>query len=92
VSDFELTPEHDTAIGSKRAQGWHRNAAKRLAALHVRYGKGPVGQTCRDCVFLHRFGQGTKHWMKCEKATLDGHVGTDWRAKWAACGAFRREP
>jgi hypothetical protein len=50
---FELTPVQAAALGkSKRTQAWHRRAALRRAAMQVRYGKGPEGQTCKDCVSL----------------------------------------
>ena len=44
-------------------------------------------QTCKNCIFLKRFQQ-SKTWSKCAKATLDGHLATDWRAGWRACGKF----
>ena len=44
--------------------------------------------TCKDCVFLLRTGR-NRTYLKCEKFVITRGPGTDWRAKWPACGLFK---
>lgn len=76
---------------SKRAQDWNRLAAGRLAKMHQRYGRGPEGVTCKDCVFLERHRPGRTSFLKCRRAGVSASNATDWRAKWSACGAYEVE-
>jgi hypothetical protein len=65
---FELTPVQAAALGkSQRTQDWSRRAALRRAAMQLRYGKGPEGQTCKGCVHLiRRSYTGCKSFLKCD--------------------------
>lgn len=63
--------------------------------MHAKHGHGPEGQACRDCAHLiHKSGwrgNGGKSFLKCELYARDGYEGTDWRARWPACGQFKKE-
>ena len=69
--------------GARKAENLHMQL---IAAYGIK-----VGVKCKSCIFLKRFGQGRKTWSKCEKATLEGHLATDWRVAWQACGKFETE-
>lgn len=60
---------------------------KNIRAMQARYGPGPEGVTCKNCVHLRRFRQGAR-WMKCGLSRITGGAGTDWRAGWPACGRY----
>lgn len=59
---------------------------ERLAVMHNWYGVTP-GHTCGECAHLRRYRQSTT-WMKCKLTRQTSGAGTDWRAKWAACGRY----
>jgi hypothetical protein len=69
--------------GARKAEHMHRQL---IAAYGIQ-----EGEKCKNCICLKRFGRGKKVWSKCERATLDGHLATDWRAGWQACGKFETE-
>jgi len=78
-------PEYHVRIpGKRKAEIMHRQ-------LIGAYGK-TEGKNCKNCIFLKRFRQSSKIWSKCAKATLDGHLATDWRTGWQACGKFEQTP
>lgn len=63
--------------------------AERLYKQLIMMHGGTASKKCKNCIFLKRFHQGGKVWSKCSNATLDGHLATDWRAGWSACGLFK---
>lgn len=82
-----------TSRVSKRQLLWREGAQRRLGAMHGRHGHGPEGQTCRGCAHLVRKGgyggARNKSFLKCELYNRDGFEGTDWQARWLACGAYK---
>lgn len=70
--------------GARIAENLHRQL---ISAYGIK-----EGEKCKDCVFRIRFGQGRKTWSKCKKATpnFEGHLATDWRVAWQACGKFEQ--
>lgn len=59
---------------------------ERIRNMHRMYGR-LVGRRCGDCrhcivVRLRR------NYRKCELSTQTAGPGTDWRAKWPACGKW----
>jgi hypothetical protein len=83
--------------GTKRTEADHRAQLHRIGTMHNRHGHGAEGQTCKGCAHLIPKGVGRytsndgKRFLKCELYNAGGYEGTDWRAKWPACGAFKRE-
>lgn len=73
---------------SKRTLAQRDAERRRLNAMHARFGHGPEGQACRDCVFLLR-QRYTKTILKCRRYNVTSSEATDWRARWPACGAFQ---
>jgi hypothetical protein len=65
-----------------------RNRAKKIGSMHRKFGKGPDGAICRDCVncYTHRL---SKSYTKCKLFGHTGGPGTDWNQKWPACGKFQ---
>lgn len=64
-----------------------------------RFGPGPEGAICRDCIHLHAFKQSAT-WYKCEKRqwrTKGGkypgtvNPGKDHRVRYPACAKFERD-
>jgi hypothetical protein len=89
MSDWSLTPEPvSPATRSKRTEDWHRRASVRRSDMRRKFGNGPEGTTCRDCVYLIRVRPGANSFLKCEKYGISGSDASDWRAKWPACGAY----
>jgi hypothetical protein len=104
VSDelFDLTPS-DAPVSrplivwpegkvSKRTLAWRAGAVRRLASIHGKFGHGREGNTCKGCVHLIRRHGNTKSFLKCELYRRDGYEGTDWQARWPACGAWTMTP
>jgi hypothetical protein len=80
---------------SARTQRDREGQLRRLATMHGRHGHGAEGQTCRGCAHLIHKRTGRRggyhddaRFLKCELYNAEGYEGTDWRAKWPACGAF----
>lgn len=81
--------EPPAATTTGRGETWRRRASSRLATMHQRYGRGLEGRPCRGCAFLiHGGGSDRKSFLKCQKAGVSHSEATDWRAKWASCGAY----
>lgn len=73
---------------SKRTELWRAGAARRLGAMHGRHGHG-TGRTCKGCTHLvHKYSPSGKGFLKCELYNRTGFEGTDWQARWLACGAY----
>ena len=76
---------------SKRTAAEHRSAQLRLAAMHAVFGHGPEGEACRACVFLISMPGNIRSYLKCSQSRISRSASTDWRAKWPACGAFKKK-
>ena len=57
----------------------------------ARYGVGPDGATCGDCVHLLREGGYERTYIKCRLRGMTHGHGTDHRAKWPACPWYVRQ-
>jgi len=76
---------------SKRTQAQRAAEIRRLGSMHNRHGHGPEGQQCGACAHIvRRSWDGRKTFLKCELYNSKGYEGTDWRARWPACGQFTR--
>lgn len=102
TDDFDLTPPDrlfeasaplivwPSGKVSKRTEAWRVSAARRLGSMHGRHGHGD-GRECRGCAHLVRkYSPSGKCFLKCELYNRDGYDGTDWQARWLACGAWTR--
>src|SRR6266568_7707377 len=62
----------------------------------TKFGPGPQGAVCKDCIHLHGFKQSAT-WYKCDlrkwKAKSSGTIysGKDHRVNWPACGRYEKE-
>lgn len=64
-------------------------ALRKILTMHGRYGRGPEGAKCKDCVhFIDIRLANTYH--KCELFGNTGGPGTDWRCRFDACGRFEK--
>lgn len=62
-------------------------AFKRIGSMHRKFGVGPEGARCRDCVqFQAR--QFANTYYKCRLFGVTGGPGTDWSGRYPACGRF----
>ena len=59
---------------------------ERMRIMLKMYGNYP-GHQCGFCAHLKRYERGGL-WKKCELTVQTGGAGTDWRARWPACGRF----
>lgn len=61
----------------------------RLDVMHRMYGDY-AGHQCGDCQHFTRFRSagGHKSWAKCDLTVDSGGPGSDWKARWTACGRF----
>ncbi|HWB15943.1 MAG TPA: hypothetical protein VG538_06000 [Vicinamibacterales bacterium] len=92
MSDYALTPYEPPArvepVKETRAETRHRLEARRQAEMVRRHGVGPEGATCGECASFVTVEGNTRNYLKCRRYGLSRAESTDWRAKWAACGAF----
>jgi hypothetical protein len=59
----------------------------RIVMMRTRYGKGPDGAKCGDCVqFFAKSYSGT--YFKCRLYGNSGGRATDWNKSYDACGQF----
>jgi hypothetical protein len=81
-NDIPLQPGKDAQEGLRKAEKQHRK-------LIGMYGNSP-GRKCKDCNNLVKCSAGSKEFFKCAfvNPQLEGHVATDWRSGWEACGQF----
>lgn len=86
---FELHPCMPKAHNAKEGRGsrWRRMASIRLNKMYRRFGMGPQQTKRKTCAHLQRH-KGGHSWMKCSKSWVSGSDASDWRAGWAACGAY----
>lgn len=56
--------------------------------LIPRYGAGPEGALCRECVHFLRVHYHSRNYMKCDLRKLTHGAGSDHRSRWPACGKF----
>jgi hypothetical protein len=59
----------------------------------ARFGPGPVGATCADCVHLLRYHQ-VARWNKCALRKIDplkDGGSTDQKAGWPACAKYQSD-
>jgi hypothetical protein len=77
---------------TSRAASRRRSELTRQAFMRRRFGPGPAGATCGQCVFLVASRGHRRYWYKCQKYRITGCEATDWRRKWTACGAFEPSP
>ncbi len=66
-----------------------RNRPKRSRATPQPIGTGPDGELCRTCRHLYHFGHHGKVYLKCDLVERTHGAGTDIRARWPACRAWR---
>jgi hypothetical protein len=66
-------------------------AMQKIGKMHRLHGTGPEGRQCRDCTHFF-YVQHAKSYPKCELFGVTGGPGTDWRARFAACGKFEEAP
>lgn len=60
-----------------------------LAVMHSYYGEGPAGETCRLCRHFIRYGNEPRgSFSKCDLTVRTGGKASDWKSRWAACGAY----
>ena len=80
-------PDRKVSKGTLAAR---RLAQLRVTAVHKVWGPGPEGETCRAC---HHLVSRDYHrgYLKCQMYGVSGSSATDWRAKWPACGAFKKK-
>lgn len=62
--------------------------ALKLVRMHARHGKGPEGRQCQECAHFTQQGGVAGTYFKCQQYGVTGGPGTDWRARWPACGLF----
>lgn len=83
MTEFALVFGHPVKVSDEK-----RRAAARLATMHARYGDGPAGTTCGACASLIGHHVNRRSFFKCARYGDSSSTATDWRKKWAACGAF----
>ncbi len=69
-------------------------ASRQLAAMWSKFGPGPAGETCKNCVALRGYrgyGGGRRTYYKCSVYGVSSSEATDWRLKWPACGYFEKQ-
>lgn len=82
---FELKAQTNAEL--THADKLARNRAKKIGSMHRKFGKGPEGERCGDCrQFAVKKLAGT--YRKCRLFGNTGGPGTDWQARWPACGKF----
>lgn len=84
---------NDSLIDSNKKVPGKRKAENTHKQLLAVYGI-KEGETCKNCIFRIRFSQGSKTWSKCKigNPQMEGHIATDWRVAWQACGKFESKP
>lgn len=66
---------------------------KPLAFMWNKFGAGPEGRTCKDCVRLRANVTGSRRtYYKCGFYGVSSSEATDWRLRWPACGIFEEDP
>jgi hypothetical protein len=58
-----------------------------LKTMYNMYGKLP-GKICKNCLQLKHIDYNAGSYLKCGLTKWTHGPGTDWRAKWTACGKF----
>ncbi len=61
----------------------------RIRSMHRRFGSAPTGTRCRTCVHLYA-RQFANRYYKCDLTRETAGPGSDWRARWPACGQYER--
>lgn len=46
------------------------------------------GNICKNCIHLWRKRR-SRTYLKCDMVEMTNGAGTDWKAKWQACGKFK---
>jgi hypothetical protein len=64
-------------------------AMRKILTMHGRYGVGPDGVRCKECVQFVAVRL-AKTYHKCRLFGITGGPGTDWRGRFAACGRFEK--
>jgi hypothetical protein len=64
-------------------------AQRKILTMHGRYGHGPEGEQCKDCVHCVAIRLANTY-HKCELFGITGGPGTDWRLRFKACGRFEK--
>ena len=84
MSDFALAQEF--ALFERGAR-----ISERLTSLRVKYGPSSEPVRCADCLHFqrHRGRNPHKVYFKCALYGSSMGAGTDWRANWPGCGAFK---
>lgn len=59
-----------------------------LAQMHARFGHGADAVTCGTCQHLVKVTHGSRAYWKCRRYGVTRSEHSDWRKKWAACGAW----
>jgi len=82
---FELRANPDVQRTAKA----DRHRQQLLVPMHRLYGRGPEGARCGACRHLLRTGNANNTYLKCALGPRSHGPGTDWRARWPACGRFQ---
>ena len=56
----------------------------------AKYGQGPVGKQCKECVHLIRVGGHARDYRKCDLRRITQGKGSDHKVSWPACGRFEK--
>ena|SRR3990167_2828085 len=59
----------------------------RLRMMHRLHG-ATAGTTCKKCRYLVLQGGVAGRFLKCAESVVTRGPGTDWRARWPACGKY----
>ena len=62
--------------------------AARLVVMHTLYGV-QAKQRCGSCCFLEHHSGHSRTYLKCAKTRITHGPGSDWRARWSACGLWQ---
>lgn len=54
----------------------------------LKWGAGPIGRLCKECVHIVKVDGGTKKYIKCLRRGITRGSGTDHRANWQCCTYF----
>ena len=60
---------------------------QRIMNMYAAYGVNE-NHTCSECVHLLHLGYRGHAYLKCDVNHISYGEGTDWRAKWVACGKW----
>lgn len=73
----------ETMIELPARQAVHPQRIKAMWAIYGRL-EGQRCGTCKHCLRLRY----SRVYLKCARSKMTNGAGTDWRAGWAACGAY----